>query len=229
MNRYSLRNETRAFTIIELLVVVAIIGTIAALLAPSLAGAREKGRRIKCVSNLRQVSLAALSYADDNNGYLPSFFSGTIDIQGGNKFKFHTQGRWALNSNFGPLNNVNLLVCPTDNKPNAVPGLLDANGNPTTVYTSLQFNYELYLTQTRMQTVPSSQIVLAFDGNALYNLQQGHWYGNLDPGQKKSDVNRMNSGVASGRHTGKFNAVYLDQHVEWQNSLAYDSLLPDWQ
>src|SRR2546421_2606386 len=60
--------RTTAFTLIELLVVIAIIAILAALLLPTLSRAREKGQRGACFSNLRQVSLAARLYMDDNNG-----------------------------------------------------------------------------------------------------------------------------------------------------------------
>jgi prepilin-type N-terminal cleavage/methylation domain-containing protein len=62
---------TRAFSIIELLVVVAIIAILAALLIPSLANARESGRRAACLSNLHQIGLAVRVYAADNNSSIP--------------------------------------------------------------------------------------------------------------------------------------------------------------
>lgn len=61
----------RAFTLIELLVVIAIIGIIAALLLPTLASARERGRRAVCLSNLHQLGIAIQSYAPDNGGLIP--------------------------------------------------------------------------------------------------------------------------------------------------------------
>ena len=71
-NRKNLaRAETGAFTLIELLVVIAIIAILAAMLLPALARAKETGKRISCLNNLRQLSLAAQMYVNDNQGTYP--------------------------------------------------------------------------------------------------------------------------------------------------------------
>lgn len=61
----------RAFTLIELLTVIAIIGILAAILIPVIGRARESAKGARCISNLRQVGVALHAYADENRGFLP--------------------------------------------------------------------------------------------------------------------------------------------------------------
>lgn len=62
-----------AFTLVELLIVIAIIGVLVGLLMPAISGARESARRAACTSNLRQLGAGLVAYATDNNQKLPAF------------------------------------------------------------------------------------------------------------------------------------------------------------
>ena len=61
----------QGFTLVELLVVIAVIAILAALLLPVLARAKEKARSTQCANNLRQWGLAYQMYANDNEDFLP--------------------------------------------------------------------------------------------------------------------------------------------------------------
>jgi prepilin-type N-terminal cleavage/methylation domain-containing protein/prepilin-type processing-associated H-X9-DG protein len=68
------RNHRSGFTLIELLVVIAIIAILAAILFPVFAQAREKARQSACISNVKQMGLAAVMYAQDYDEIYPGMW-----------------------------------------------------------------------------------------------------------------------------------------------------------
>jgi prepilin-type N-terminal cleavage/methylation domain-containing protein len=82
MQRLATRSRTTGFTLIELLVVIAIIAILAAILFPVFARARENARRSSCASNLKQVALSWIQYAQDyDERVVPYRFGGRRQSQ----------------------------------------------------------------------------------------------------------------------------------------------------
>ncbi|MFM8716868.1 MAG: type II secretion system protein [Spartobacteria bacterium] len=77
----SRRDEAKAFTVIEILVVIAIVAVLAALLFPAMSASLDRANDTKCISNLRQIGTAVQLYASDNNGdIVPGFARDTSGV-----------------------------------------------------------------------------------------------------------------------------------------------------
>ncbi len=97
------RRSASAFTLIELLVVVAIIAILMAILMPSLASARSKAVSLSCMSNVKQVNMLCLLYAQQNDNCWINYSS--------------TSNRWPkalMNEGLLITKRVTLVVCPAD-------------------------------------------------------------------------------------------------------------------
>jgi len=223
-----------AFTLIELLVVVAIIAVLIAMLLPALATAREAARTTVCATNLKQMNLGFVMYAEDFNGYIPAAVgsSGTWDLELGRRY---------LNS---PLDWQHpeadeqgvVFICPSD--------MVDRD-NPLTAglhrYSRIKRSYSLEI----WTKLPGKDFALEYDYFRLAEfpdssrqilMTEWHWPGNLRgmswPGAWTNyywwlygfDPYREGPGIAAGYipadgnyHKHGMNYLFMDGHVQWMD------------
>jgi len=204
------RSRRTAFTLIELLVVIAVIAILAGLLLPALGKAKCRAKATQCLSQLKQVGLAVLMYADDHAGII------VID-PGGNP----TEESWAtVLTNY--VENVNLFVCPVY-KPFEWTSWEHTYGvrrDPPREYTTDRFRRKLIV-----EAVPNPVDYLHLADST--SLGQNGWTAYNYVTFNKGVPNQLHA-----RHCGKANGWFLDGHVEGATrarleELGYEALYDD--
>jgi prepilin-type N-terminal cleavage/methylation domain-containing protein/prepilin-type processing-associated H-X9-DG protein len=194
-----MRSERVAFTLIELLVVIAILAILAALLLPTLSNATESARRAHCASNLRQIVLATVIYADDNDDRYPAQPSDGLPVRavGGD-------GRNYYDLLASYVNNPAIWLCPSAAEGNG--WLLGYHMNGLIITTNGLPGGGI--------AKPAETLLIAETGyRRLYNLAY------LRPdhdGDYLYDRPQRN-------HLGGSNAGFVDGHVKWYHDNQWTS------
>lgn len=194
-----MKKRNRRFTLVELLIVIAIIAILAGMLLPALGKARNTARQIACASNLKQTSLGLLNYGDSYGNYVPYYISGLSK----------TWGQFLINDKLVP---INILSCPSDSDPLR---LLTPNRS-----------YGFYLSGAEATPALPEYMnlnqIMDIRGNAEWNtsmkLNIRFWLGDSCRKDERAQSFYITRGSTyTGpciRHNKKTNIIFADAHIE---------------
>ena len=206
------------FTLVELLVVVAIIGILAALILPTLSRAGSQGKRVSCQNRLRQLAVCAQMYAADNNGKLAENGPGEQRehnwVFGNMKaFQDATNRVWLQESKFFPYApHVDLFRCPAD--PSVVRGISRVRsysmngwvGGRSMQTAQRQSSFRTFLGETELAAIGPSIIWVLIDEHEA-SIDDSFFLVTMDD-------RRPFASFPANRHGGGYSLNFADGHVE---------------
>jgi len=224
----------RAFSLIELLVIIAVIGVLAALILPAMNSARQRAFRSDCTSNLKQIELAFALYLDANNGHFPDRRDLKSSLPGG----FHPwtdwppsdpRGAWAAVVLQDEAPSFKIYSCPAavnalaGNAVQALQSVSRASNAPTCRYWLWRFDRTNGLTEPTMRANfwGKSETAAIVNLQASGDPQFTNIHGAVDvemvvDSYFPKTTNTVSVGLR-GRtvHAGGRNHVFLDGHTQF--------------
>ncbi len=197
--------EKRDFTLIELLIVIAIIAILSGLLLPALNSAREKGRSVRCLSNLKQFGLVSMEYTQENDSWV--LHLGSEATVGKNCVWYNAMGPYLARKKTPTVFDWKNYCCPVKLPLSAV--INDSYGiiSGANVYTGDS------LRTFKMERMKQPSRHFQFmDGNAaLLNYYNSSYAGWLQYGETGTSGHWNSSAY---RHPGgRLNLLYFDGHI----------------